>query len=655
MSERSYYYSSIEIFLKQSLTDILGIIQLPHSQDIVQQQTYAWTEQIKIMQTELSSITEGDIFFELLIPRMGKRADVVILHNNIIFVLEFKVGEDSYKANDLRQAHDYALDLSHFHEGSHDQAIIPVLVATNTSEIDFSLSKSKDMVFQPLKTNSTNVLKLINHCSSNLEKQPELDYENWFKSSYKPTPSIIEAAQALYANHEVEDISRNDAGAMNLNITSEEIKKIITQSRKQKRKSICFVTGVPGAGKTLVGLNITNQEKQSDDKNTSVFLSGNGPLVEVLREALVRDEVSRKLSKTKLDAQRKVHKFIQNVHHFRDAALTDKKPPYEHVAIFDEAQRAWDKHNTSKFMRQKRGQTDFDQSEPEFLLEVMNRHDDWCVVIALIGGGQEINNGEAGLAGWFDALNEKFNDWDIYYSNKLDQPEYAGGNPIKPINNNNHKKVESLHLGTSMRSFKAEKLSHMVHHIIHNKESQAFQYYQQFKNRFPVKITRNLDQAKEWIRQQSRANETKGILASSGAIRLKPDGLFVKNEISASNYFLNNRDDIRSCHYLEDVATEFDIQGLELDWCLVCWDADYRYQNGSFEHWEFKGTKWNKRKKEEKQKYLENSYRVLLTRARQGMIIYVPEGNESDKTRNPAFYNETYDYLIKCGLEPLYK
>jgi len=654
MTSRAYYSGNMLSFLNESPASIIGTITQNHPQQIEHLQTGAWGKQIEILQTEFSSLTEGEVFFEFLIPRMGRRADVILLYKNLIFVLEFKVGESNYPAQDLRQAHSYALDLSHFHEGSHEKIIIPVLVATEAEDVFLIISKSKDYVYEPLKVNKSNIKYLINNCTENIKDQPSLDHLKWIKSSYKPTPTIIEAAQALYANHEVDDISRNDAGATNLNITSKKIKEIIHYSNTNKQKSICFVTGVPGAGKTLVGLNIATSNSDSKDAEFSVFLSGNAPLVEVLREALVRDKVERKEARTKAEAQSEVHSFIQNVHHFRDDALKDHNAPPEKVVIFDEAQRAWDKHHTSKFMRQKRGQEGFDQSEPDFLIEVMNRHQDWCVIIALIGGGQEINSGEAGISGWLDALDNKFADWNVYYSNQLTQKEYAGGVDTQRLETlTNYHQESSLHLDTSMRSFKAEKLSHMIHHIIANDAIEANNYYQQFKNKFSIKITRNLQQAKQWIRNRSRGNETKGLIASSGAVRLKPEGVFVKNRLSAAYYFLNNSEDIRSCHFLEDVATEFDIQGLELDWCLVSWDADLRYIENKFEHWEFKGTKWNRRNQKEKKQYLENAYRVLLTRARQGMIIYIPTGDSDDETRRPEYYDETYNYLVTCGLELL--
>jgi len=654
MTTRAYYSENLHAFLNESADSIIGKITQNHPQQIEHLQTGAWKKQIEILQTEFASLSEGEVFFEFLIPRMGRRADVILLFKNLIFVFEFKVGENTYPAQDLRQAHGYALDLSHFHEGSHEKIIIPVLVATEADEVSLDISKSKDCVYQPLKVNKNNIKRLIKNCTKNIKDQPNLNHLEWIASSYKPTPTIIEAAQALYANHEVDDISRNDAGATNLNITTKKIKEIIHYSNTNKQKSICFVTGVPGAGKTLVGLNIATSNADTEDAEFSVFLSGNAPLVEVLREALVRDKVERKEARTKAEAQSEVHSFIQNVHHFRDDALKDLNAPPEKVVIFDEAQRAWDKHHTSKFMRQKRGQEDFDQSEPDFLIEVMNRHQDWCVIIALIGGGQEINSGEAGISGWLDALENKFTDWNVYYSEKLIQKEYAGSIDTQRLETlTNYHQASSLHLGTSMRSFKAEKLSHMIHHIIANDPNEANNYYKQFKDRFPIKITRNLQQAKQWIRKQARGNETKGLIASSGAVRLKPEGVFVKNRLSAAYYFLNNSEDIRSCHFLEDVATEFDIQGLELDWCLVGWDADFRYIENKFEHWEFKGTKWNRRIQEQKKQYLENAYRVLLTRARQGMIIYIPTGDSNDVTRQSDFYDETYEYLLSCGIEAI--
>ncbi len=404
-----------------------------------------------------------------------------------------------------------------------------------------------------------------------------------------------------------------------------------------------------------MGLQIATTHNNPQDEEYAVFLSGNGPLVDVLREALARDRIKQNEILTIGTARRETASFIQNIHHFRDEALKNKqKASIEKVVIFDEAQRAWNQRKASDFMQRKRNQLDFSQSEPEFLISVMDRHKDWCVIVALIGGGQEINDGEAGLNGWFSALVEKFPNWNVYYSAKLKQKEYAGNDiQIDLLKNSQAKSEPCLHLTTSMRYFRAEKLSHLIHYIIHNQCAEAKILSTQIIDNFPVFVTRNLGNAKKWIKSKVKGLETSGLIASSGAKRLKADGIFINNKIEVEDWFLNDCEDVRSCHFLEDTATEFDIQGLELDWCLVAWDADYRYCNHKFEHWKFKGSKWERRKKEDQQRYLENSYRVLLTRARQGMVIYIPSGERTDATRIPEFYDQTYEYLIKCGLQSL--
>lgn len=653
MSQRAYYSAEVVHFLIEPINSIIGKITQNHPQSLEHLQTGAWARQIEILQDAIQPLREGHILFEVQIPRMGKRADAVLIYKNLIFVIEFKVGANRYLPQDIRQAHGYAIDLHHFHEGSHAKTIIPILVATEAKKTETKTLVEVDQVYGPITTNKIELYAALAYCVKHIQPCQPIQFEEWLHSAYKPTPTIIEAAQALYSNHDVDDIARNDAGAQNLHITSKAIKDIVHAARINKRKTICFVTGVPGAGKTLVGLNIATSNTNVPADEHAVFLSGNGPLVDVLREALARDRVERNSGTTKAEALRSVEPMIQNIHHFRDESLKDfGKAPPERVVIFDEAQRAWDLPNTSKFMMQKRGQKSFNQSEPEFLISVMDRHEGWCVIVALIGGGQEINTGEAGLQGWIDALSAKFSDWDVHYSDKLSQIEYAGSDVC--FTGIKHAYMQqSLHLATSMRSFRAEKLSHMIHHLIHNQAKAAAEYYQQFKHNFPIKITRDLNQAKAWIKAQARADETKGLMASSGAIRLKPEGIFVKNRLSAADWFLNDQDDVRSCHFLEDVATEFDIQGLELDWCLVGWDADYRYRNGQFEHWKFTGTTWKQRHQEEQKRYLENAYRVLLTRARQGVVIFLPQGKDEDSTRQSAFFDDTFAYLASCGIEIL--
>lgn len=527
MSHRAYYSAEVVDFLIETVDSVIGKITQNHSQNLKHLQTGAWASQIEILQTALKPLSEGHILFEVQIPRMGKRADAVFIYKYLIFVIEFKVGAKHHLPQDIRQAHGYAIDLHHFHEGSHAETIVPILVATEAQTTVMQLPAEMDQVYEPLTANKNNLYAVLDYCVSHIQTRQAIHYQEWLHSSYKPTPTIIEAAQALYSSHDVEDIARNDAGAQNLHITSKAIQDIVHAARVNKRKTICFVTGVPGAGKTLVGLNIATSSTNIDDDEHAVFLSGNGPLVEVLIEALARDSVKRNPDTSKAKELRSAAAKIQNIHRFRDEALVNfGKAPPERVVIFDEAQRAWDLDNTSKFMMQKRGQKSFNQSEPEFLISVMDRHDDWCVIVALIGGGQEINTGEAGLQGWINALADNFSDWDVHYSDKLSQIEYAG----RDVNFSGIDQAypqASLHLATSMRSFRAEKLSHMIHYVIHNHAEAAAACYQQFKHKFPIKITRNLNQAKVWIRTQARANETKGLIASSGAIRLKPEGIFV--------------------------------------------------------------------------------------------------------------------------------
>jgi hypothetical protein len=473
-------------------------------------------------------------------------------------------------------------------------------------------------------------------------------------SGYKPTPTIIEAAQSLYQGHKVDEITRSDAGAINLSQTSACIAQIIEDAKAKRHKAICFVTGVPGAGKTLAGLNLVTQRTSAHEDEHAVFLSGNGPLVEVLREALARDEHAQsKLTDTtirKADAARKVKSFIQNIMHFRDDSLVRSDAPIERVAVFDEAQRAWDRDHLANFMARKKGLADFDMSEPAFLVSVMDRHQDWCVVVCLIGGGQEINAGEAGLTEWFSALQSRFTDWKVFTSRQLAHRDYNWGQDLAAMLSNLDVTVyEHLHLAVSIRSFRAEKLSEFVGAVVAGEVETASALYEQIKEMYPIKLTRDLAAVRTWLRGRARGSERVGLVASSGASRLKPLGLNVHEKIDATHWFLNGKGDVRSSHYLEDPATEFDIQGLELDWVGVCWDADFRSINGKWAFHRLTGTKWQNVNDDNRKVYLTNAYRVLLTRARQGMVIYIPEGASDDITRPSHFYDGTAEFLSKCG------
>jgi len=644
---RAYYGKSIADFIQEDDLNILGTLAKNHGyQTLEKSQQNAWERQITILKSQLAELT-GYIYFEFSIPRMGKRVDNIVILGDKIFLLEFKIGSEQYDKYAIDQVIDYALDLRNFHEGSHYANLIPILIAEKAPifENNFQTVQNLD---HAILLNAHNLHEFFKPYDSN----SLMDVAAWEQSSYKPTPTIIEAAQALYQNHDVEGITRSDAGAKNLSATANCISNIIEQAKQGNKKAICFVTGVPGAGKTLAGLNIANQRLKVAEDEHAVFLSGNGPLVQVLQEALARNRAIKNKIK-KETALKETRAFIQNIHHFRDEYLKNSQAPTEKVVVFDEAQRAWNQHQTSKFMSQKRGQSDFNQSEPEFLIEVMNRHQNWCVIVCLIGGGQEINTGEAGLVAWMQALQSSYPDWQVHYSNLIvNQDNYLQDAAIKNWLSTTGVEQNHLHLATSVRSFRSEKVSAWVHALL-DMDEQAKSLWKEIQSNYPIVLTRDLQKAKAWVKAQAKGSERYGLVASSGARRLKALGVHVKNEIDVANWFLNPKYDVRSSYFLEDVATEFDVQGLELDWVCLAWGDNFYYQDNQWHYQSFKGCKWQNINKEEDKQFTKNAYRVLLTRARQGMVIWIPEGSESDNTRQKEFYDGTYQYLKSIGINEL--
>jgi hypothetical protein len=653
MVKRSYYSNDIQSFLNQDNYSIFGEITTNDQFSAEDLQKNTWNREIEILKRELSQFLDGYIIFEYTIPRIGNRIDNIVIYKGIIFLLEFKVGEKKYPSYAIEQVTDYAFDLSCFHKESHSRLLVPILISTKAYSVKQEIRISKDNVLETICCNEYEIAKYITEVSLKFI-QDEIIPDDWINSLYMPTPTIIEAAQALYLGHNVEDISRNDASAKNLNQTTKAINKIIDYSKAHNRKSICFITGVPGAGKTLAGLNIAVERQKIAEDEHAVFLSGNGPLVDVLQEALARDDAKRNNISRK-EASRKVKEFIQIIHHFRDDAISVDTPPVEKVAIFDEAQRAWDEQNLTDFMKKKKHIEDFNMSEPEFLISILNRHNDWATIICLIGGGQEINKGEsAGIYGWFDSLRNNYPNWDIYVSDKITDDEYSKGHNFAEMTKNmNVNIIEDLHLAVSLRSFRSENVSNFVKALLDVDIDTAKRLYEQFNNDYPVFVTRNLHKAKLWVRSQAKGSQRYGLTASSGAKRLRKYGIWVQNKIEATNWFLNGKNDVRSSFHLEETATEFDIQGLELDWTIVCWDADLRFENGDFKHLKFVGTKWQNIKSADNILYLKNAYRVLLTRARQGFVIFVPTGDETDMTAKPEYYDGIYRYLKSVGIKEL--
>ena len=709
-SPRCLYNSDFITFVNRDTEAILGTLCDNYHGAALTTTIEAWKSEISIMKKVLAPFQDNNaqVIFEYDIPRLGKRIDVVLLFRGLVFCLEFKVGESKILEADVDQVLDYALDLKNFHRFSRDKVIVPILIATNyrKSSSNIQMSVYDDKVVNPLVTGEVGISDLI---TSVLNKYPNESpvSSDWIISPYAPTPTIIEAARTLYESHSVVDITRHEADKVTTDQTISYILKVIQQCKSRKEKGICFVTGVPGAGKTLVGLDVAvRQTYQGNDEPVedegAVYLSGNGPLVAVLNEALAKDNYNkcsgRKEKKKLSDSRREVGKFIQIIHRYRDNMLAKIKNPVEngvleidpvkavkmadsgfgeveHVAIFDEAQRSWTHKRLADYL--KRGGTygnklkvpNFPMSEAAFLIWSLDQREDWATIVCLVGGGQEINTGEAGISEWIKALNNEFAHWKVYISPKLTEAEYAEGKVNELLkNNSNVTYSESLHLGVSLRSFRAEKLSAFVHSLL-TFDKNASDIYNEIKDKYPIVLTRDMGKAKQWLHSKVRGTERTGVLVTKESARYKPLAVHIlpSGDENAVHWFLEDKVDTRSSNYLEDAATEIQVQGLELDYTCLLWDADMRYKNGEWHYYRFNGqTKWveqiaDTEGKQDLMKYMLNAYRVLLTRARSGMVICVPEGNPNktvsgfweDSTRLPDYYNGTYQYLKSIGIDEI--
>jgi Schlafen group 3, DNA/RNA helicase domain len=646
----AYYESTIGEFLAASTESILGrLVAADTFAQLENQQKLAWLEEIGILRDALAQIN-GTLYLEFEVPRLGTRIDAVVITGPAIIPIEFKCGEKAFNIDAYNQSWDYGLDLKNFHLASHGPQIFPLLVATLAAKGDDLWQQPHLDGVRPPRRATPVELHAAFIEGVGLATGGPIDAFAWGRAPYQPTPTIIEAARALYSRHSVEAITRNDAGAKNLRTTSGAVEEIIERSRGNREKSIVFLTGVPGAGKTLVGLNLATRRRTFGEAR-AVFLSGNQPLVSVLQEALTRDELQRRKGVRKGVIRQEVKPFIQNIHHFRDEGIRNSSTPYDHVVIFDEAQRAWNRRKTVDFMKRRKGNATFSQSEPEFLISYLDRHRDWAVIICLVGGGQEIHDGEAGIGAWLEALEQHYPGWRPYISGELTDSEYAAGDALKSLATRAQVTSDNrLHLATSMRSFRSEKVSAFVKALLDCDGSAARRTLQEISARYPLVATRDLGRAKAWIRQRARGTEQYGLVASSQAMRLKPHAIDVRVSVDPIHWFLADRTDTRSSYYLEDAATEFQVQGLEVDWACVTWDADLRLQSGSWRYYSFRGNRWENVKTPDRQRYLLNAYRVLLTRARQGMVIFVPLGDGGDPTRQSSFYDETFSYLTALGV-----
>lgn len=680
--KQAYYHSTIEDFLKITDDEIIGKLNKGGTSFASQWTitTISWDSSIQILKKSCLELIEMNpslknwhILLEYEIPRLSSRIDAIIIADDIIFVIEFKYDRRKYELADIRQVEDYSNDLHDFHLESKDKIIIPVLLAPLAKSISrVSNLNLGSFIKACLKTNSINFSQIVYeaylgyHENSNSNINPH----KWEQSEYQPTPTIIQAAKALFAGQKVETITKSGAEENDLKRTTEYLIQVINQARIENKKIVCFVTGVPGAGKTLVGLNVVHEKEEfgGEETNTAYF-SGNGPLINVLREALSRDHFERQSklfnSKTiltrpkKKESEREVKSKIQNLHLFIKDGIRRETPPTERIVVFDEAQRCWTaiQFSNKAKQNQNREKNPFiieEKSEAELLFEFMNRHKGWSVIIALVGGGQEINTGEGGIAEWGKAIRNKYKNWEVHISEQLLSGDSSTAEQslfdFIPENVTIHKN-KNLHLNISQRSFKANNLNTWVNALINNQPEEACELAYSIKENYPLLLTRDLATAKEWLRQKKSGNKRIGLIASSGGLRLKPCGIHVREVIDEAMWFLNDETDIRSSYYLEMVATEYKVQGLELDWAGVCWDADLRRRDNKWEFKNFSGTKWNQTSTVSEQRFLLNTYRVLLTRAREGIILFVPEGDPKDETRLPELYNPIFEYLLSCGLK----
>lgn len=653
-SGKAYYCNSIPGFIRDNSSSIIGQL-VRHSFEVNKDQSDAWENQIGELQRRLEACgIEGDIIFEYDIVRLGKRIDVILLIRHMVFSLEFKNGKTVFTAQDAQQAEDYAIDIKNFHKESEDLYVCPILIATDApvypKEQSLGCYPDKQVFLQ--RENIDTLIPKVSEISERYGDEQNIDFEKWFNSPYYPTPTIIAAAVEAYSSHSLSEIAQSEAGQDNIDACERKLNQIIAYAQSEKKKCVCFVTGVPGAGKTLVGLDVVAKHLAEGKENLSVYLSGNGPLVDVLREALIRSVKAAKQYNKKTDAAIKA--LIQSSFSFKKDNANSIRPTAENILIFDEAQRVWNQEK----MARKHSDPAMAMSEPNLLYSIMDRHDDWAVMICLVGLGQDIYDGEVGIDEWFRCGIEKYPDWELFYS-----PDIFNQTEDKTIDSETIKQspkckpVPELHLSTSIRSFRADKQCRFVDALLDNDPHQAASVYPVVAAKYPLYVTRDYNLAKRWCKRQVRGSQRCGVLACSSAQRLKPEGIYVPTDIDVKNWFLAPSDDLRSSNMMEIVASEFKVQGLEIDWAVVCWDADLRRNkdNRDWEHYNFRGTRWTRRNKSEQQRYLVNAYRVLLTRARQGMVIFVPRGvnAEEDPSRDSNYYNSIFEYLRSCGIAEL--
>lgn len=663
----SFYQSSVAEFPALSDEQVLARLSIAYANrgytSQYSDQTLTWERDLRSLRSSLEECIQTNptaanwgILLEFSIPRKETRIDAVLLINDEVVILEAKTGAAFLQAR--RQLEEYALLLHYFHKASADRRIVPVIVSPESGEPDMDALNQCEMfpqlaiywVNKVITTSWQSLAAVL--CSVANRSTDKIDVDAWDNSPYHPVPSIIEAAIALRSGLSIREIAHSEASEHEISIVRLTVQSYVDKARSDGQHVICFLTGVPGSGKTLVGLSLAHSHE--NQANAIHFMSGNGPLVKVLQHLFTQE--SRKRGADAANARIEARTLIENVHVFARYHMDDNlRYPSNHAIIFDEAQRAWNRpQNKRKFNR--------DYSEPEMLLGIMERHQDWAAVIALVGGGQEINDGEAGLEEWGRALAQSTKQWVIYASPEVLEsgPSTAGHRLFDDETRNMEVRTNpELHLRTSNRSLRAEKLAIWVNHVLDGNASEAAALH--IADRFPIFLSRDLNETRTMLREQGIGPIRYGLVGSSAAARLRAEGLEPNSTFHADypweQWYLASETDLRSSFRCEVFATEFEIQGLELDWIGLCWGGDFVWKES--QGWQLRkllpgpNNRWNSIKKSDKQVFRRNAYRVLLTRARQGMIIFVPKGNSEDSTNHPEEFESTAQFLLKCGVTPL--
>jgi hypothetical protein len=664
----SFYRSSVSEFLAVTDVEILARLTTEYAKrgftSQYTDQTLTWERDIRSLRQALTHcVQKGDsaadwgILLEFSIPRKEVRIDAVLLIGDRIVILEAKSGSAFFQAK--KQIEEYALLLHYFHKASANQMIVSIIVSPDAGQPDLDPLRQDEMFPQlaiywvrRIVTTSWQHLPDVLEFVGKRKNAKQIQAESWDESPYHPVPSIIEAAIALKGGLSIREIAQCEASEHEIGLVRQTIQAYVDRARTENEHVICFLTGVPGSGKTLVGLSLAHSHE--NQQNAIHFMSGNGPLVKVLQHLFTQE--SRRNGANAANARIEARTLLENVHVFaRNYMEDDRREPSNHAIIFDEAQRAWNRaQNKKKFNR--------DYSEPEMLLGIMERHQNWAAVIALVGGGQEINDGEAGLEEWGRALAQRSTRWTVYAS-----PEVLEGGPStaghrlfeRPSIELNVKTNETLHLRTSNRSLRAENLASWVNHVLDGDAASAAAIH--IAEKFPIFLSRDLNETRAKLRRQAMGPIRYGLVGSSGASRLRAEGLEPNSTFHADypweHWYLAPEEDLRSSYRCEVFATEFEIQGLELDWIGLCWGGDYVWD--SLRGWQLRkllsgqNNRWVSIRNADRRNFRKNAYRVLLTRARQGMIIFVPKGSAEDATNSPEEFRSTADFLLGCGITPL--